>query len=246
MLRLITYLAPSIPADFFRLVASHVEAACGVDSSLEFEERISGPLDGDRDPFADASIDVGFICAPSYRWMREKDRAAVELLPAPVPADPRAEGRPVYFADVVVRADSRFHNVDDLRGGRWAYNDANSRSGWFSMVERVGDPAAFFTSLAQSGSHLRSLELVLRGKVDAAAIDSNALHLQRRARPELETELRVVETWGPYAIQPVIVRSELDTATKERIANALLAIPRAALEPFGFVGFARVDERAYW
>ena len=245
MLRLITYLAPSIPADFFRTVASHIEATCGVATDLAFEERISGPLTGDHDPFADATVDVGFICAPSYRWMRAKDAAAVELLPAPVPMDSRANGRPIYFADVVVRADSRFVTFDDLRGSRWAYNDQNSRSGWFSMVERVRDPEEFFGSLTQSGSHLRSLELVLAGDVDASAIDSNALALRRRAQPELGDALRVVETWGPYPIQPVIICGAVDRELKARIAEALLVMTPQSLEPFGFRGFAPIDDSAY-
>jgi phosphonate transport system substrate-binding protein len=245
LLRLISYLAPSIPADFFRAVASHIEATCGVATDLAFEERISGPLTGDHDPFADATVDVGFICAPSYRWMRAKDAAAVELLPAPVPLDVRANGRPIYFADVVVRADAGFITFDDLRGSRWAYNDQNSRSGWFSMVERVKNPEEFFGSLTQSGSHLRSLELVLAGDIDASAIDSNALALQRIARPELDDALRVVETWGPYAIQPVIVRGGIDRELKARIAAALLAMTPESLAPFGFRGFAPVDDSAY-
>jgi phosphonate transport system substrate-binding protein len=245
LLRLRTWLAPSIPADFFRAVASHIEATCGVTTDLTFEERISGPLTGDHDPFADATVDVGFVCAPSYRWMRAKDAAAVELLPAPVPLDVRANGRPIYFADVVVRAESPIVTFDDLRGSRWAYNDQNSRSGWFSMVERVKDPESFFGALVQSGSHLRSLELVLGGEVDASAIDSNALALQRRARPELADRLRVVETWGPYAIQPVIIRGGIDRELKGRIAAALLAMTPQSLEPFGFRGFAPVDDSAY-
>lgn len=244
-MRAITYLAPSIPADFFRVVAAHIAETCGETVELEFEERISGPLGNDRDPFAESDVDLGFICAPSYRWMRAKDASSVELLPAPVPLDERANGRAVYFADVVVRADSRFATVDDLRGARWAYNDPNSRSGWFSTVERVGDPAAFFGSLTQSGSHLRSLDLVVAGEVDAAAIDSNALFLQRRARSEVANALRVIETWGPYAIQPVIIRGGIPREVKERIAAALLSMTPESLEPFGFRGFARVDDAAY-
>jgi ABC-type phosphate/phosphonate transport system substrate-binding protein len=236
LLRLITYLAPSIPAALFRAVAEHLESTCGVAVALQFDERISGPLQGDSDPFADGTADVGFICAPSVRWMHSKDANEIELLPSLVPSDPRAEGRPVYFADVVVRADSRFQTFDDLRGARWAYNDRNSRSGWFSMVEHAGDPDAFFGSLVQSGSHLRSLAIVGGGEADAAAIDSNV------RRPD---GLRVVATWGPYPIQPVIVRGALDGAVKAQIARALLTMPRDVLAPFGFSGFAAVDERAY-
>jgi phosphonate transport system substrate-binding protein len=226
-LRLITYLAPSIPRELFERVAWCLGA------SLEFETSISGPLEGDDDPFADGRADVGFVCAPTYRWMRER----VTLLPALVPLDARAGGRPVYFADVVVRADSLIEHFDELRGRRWAYNDRNSKSGWFTMLDRVGGDTSFFSALVHSGSHLQSLDAVREGRADAAAIDSNALARQPRG------DLRVIESWGPLPIQPVIVRNGVDDALKARIADALLSID--GLEPFGFARFARVAASDY-
>ena len=226
-LRLITYLAPSIPEELFRLVAAQLEA------SLVFETSISGPLEGDDDPFADGRADLGFVCAPTYRWMRER----VTLLPALVPLDPRANGRPVYFADVVVREDADVHRFEELRGRRWAYNDRNSKSGWFSMIERVGGDVGFFSQLVHAGSHLHSLAAVREGRADAAAIDSNVFARQPRQG------LRVVESWGPFPIQPVIVRNDVDDAVKSRIASALLSME--GLEPFGFARFAPVAASDY-
>lgn len=243
MLKLISYLAPSIPKDFFSLVARRIEAATGLPTQLRFETRISGPLEGDDDPFRDGRTDIGFLCSPSFRILRR--HAPIELLPLPVPLDARAAGRPLYFADVVVRAASRFRTFDDLRGTRWGFNDRNSKSGWFSMIERAGSED-FFGRLLHSGSHLGSLELVLGGVIDAAAIDSNALLLRQRHDPSLREQLRVVETWGPFPIQPVIIRS--DVALKERIAGALLAMHEtdgAALGEFGFARFAAGSEESY-
>ena len=154
-----------------------------------------------------------------------------------MPDDRRAAGRPVYFADVVVRADSNVHRFDELRGRSWAYNDRNSKSGWFSMLERVGGETRFFSALVHAGSHLQSLAAVRDGRVDAAAIDSNALARQSRH------DLRVIESWGPFPIQPVIVRNGVDGALKSRIAAALLAID--GLHPFGFTRFARVTAADY-
>jgi len=233
MLRFLSYLAPSIPHELFALVARHVADRCEVETSIEFDTTISGPLEGDDDPFADGRADVGFVCAPTYRWMRDR----VTLLPALVPLDERAGGRPVYFADVVVRAGSGIEQLDQMRGRRWAYNDRNSRSGWFSMLDRVGGDTRFFSELVHAGSHLQSLEAVRGGRVDGAAIDSNVL-----LRQPLE-DLRVIESWGPFAIQPVIVRNGVDDALKACIADALLEIDD--LRAFGFARFARVTAADY-
>ena len=240
-LRIITYLSPSIPAELYELIARDLGEQCGVDAELLFEPRISGPLAGDDDLFASGAADVGFLCAPSFRWLNAV-RREVELLPLPVPTDARAGGRPVYFADVVVRAGSPAQSFEDLQGARWSFNDRNSKSGWFSMLERIAPraPAEFFAEIVAAGSHLRSLELVANGAADAAAIDSNVLRANAR------DGLRVIESWGPFPIQPAIVRA--GHPQTERIAAAMLTMHERhgdALAVHGVSRFVAGDERAY-
>src|SRR5262245_44927898 len=233
MLRFLSYLVPSIPAELFAHVARRVGERCDMPAAVDFETAISGPLEGDDDPFAGGRADVGFVCAPTYRWMRDR----VALLPALVPLDPRAGGRPVYFADVVVRAGSGMEHFEQLRDKRWAYNDRNSRSGWLSMLERVGGDTRFFSELVHAGSHLQSLAAIRAGRADGAAIDSNVLF---RGSGD---GLRIIESWGPYPIQPVIIRDGVDDELKSRIAAALLEIENLA--PFGFARFAPVAAEDY-
>jgi phosphonate transport system substrate-binding protein len=203
-----------------------------LDATLEFNEVISGPLQGDDEPFTSGRADIGFVCAPTYRWLRPK----VELLPLPIPADPRAEGRPIYFGDVIARPGIK--SLEELRGGVWAYNDRNSRSGWFSMIERLGE--TFFSRTVQSGSHLRSIEMVRSGAADAAAIDSNVLRTQK---PD---DVVVLGSWGPFAIQPTIMPAAAEQAIKSRVANALLTLhERHSLSPFGFHRFVDADDALY-
>src|SRR5262249_31740202 len=66
-------------------------------------------------------IQVCWICGLSY--VRKNN---VDLLVAPVMSQPRYSGKPVYYSDVIVRADSAFRSFDDLRGTRWAYNEPGS------------------------------------------------------------------------------------------------------------------------
>jgi phosphonate transport system substrate-binding protein len=246
-IRAISYLAPSLPAELFALVVRHIEQAIAREISLSYEQRISGPLEGDDEPFSDGRADLGYLCAPSLRWLGDK----VELVPVTVPTDPRAGGRPVYYADVVVPARSPVRALTELRRTRWAYNDRNSRSGWFSMVERVapyGGPEAFFDRLIWAGSHLQAIELIVGGDADGAAIDSNVLALALRRRPALRERLRVIESWGPFPIQPVVVRAFADPSIKRDIASALLTIHERhadRLAAFGFSRFVAVDRSVY-
>jgi len=253
-LRLLSYLSPSIPEELFELIAETLERRMGAPVGLEFETRVSGPAP-DSDPFADGRADLAFVCAPSYPLLKQAGSPVTLLPAAPVFLDPRAEGRPVYFSDVVVRSDHRASRFEELSDGVWSYNDAFSRSGWQNMLARLaeighaGPPDKFFRRLIQSGSHLRSLALVTDGQADAAAIDSNTLWLARRRDPGLPTRLRILETWGPMPIQPVLAHAGLEADRRSRIVEVLLSLHedpplRPRLEATGvrrFVGVAESD-----
>jgi phosphonate transport system substrate-binding protein len=242
-LTLITYLAPSLPEELFRRIADRIRAATSLPTHLLFETRISGPLEGDAEPFTTGMADVGFVCAPSFRWLRM--RGTVELLPVAIPSDPRANGRPVYFSDVIVPASSPARSLDDLLQAEWACNDTHSLSGFFAIRERLRAIEGAEPRFRFSGSHLQSIALIAGGVADAAAIDSNVLRLELARRPELAAKIRIIEGWGPRPMQPTIVRASLDVRLKHAIAAALLSIDRSELEPFGFQGFGHAEEQAY-
>jgi phosphonate transport system substrate-binding protein len=194
------------------------------------------------------------MCAPSFIWLRELRPQPVELLGvAPVFEDERNLGKPDYFCDVVVRSDRRIQSFADLRGGSWLYNDACSLSGYFSLLEKLAESGAdesFFDTVSCAGSHLNSIEALLNGDADAAAIDSNVLRIRLREVPDLSEKLRVIETWGPFPIQPVVVRSTLPLELKDHLREAFLTTEndgstRRILERYGLIRFVAVGSRDY-
>ena len=165
---------------------------------MQHESRFSGPPPGAENPFSSGAVDAAFMCAPPFFWLLESG-VKVELLGvAPIFDDSRCEAQPVYFADVVTRA-AGAATFEALRGGVWAYNDACSLSGYYCLLEHLhalGEDKTFFRQLSASGSHGASLELVLGGQADAAAIDSNVLRLAVAAYPELREQLKILTSWG--------------------------------------------------
>ncbi len=240
-LRFTSWLAPSIPRGLHRALASGLAARLGCAIELRYETAASGPAE-DGDPFAAGATDLGWLCAPSYRRLAEA--GSVELLPAPHTADPRTGGRPVYFSDVVVRRDDPARDFGALAGCRWVYNDRRSLSGWLALQVRL--PALAVTEPVPSGSHLRSLAMVARGAADAAAVDSNALALALARSPALAARLRVLESWGPHPIQPLVIATRLPAGVRAAARAALLALagdPR--LSRWRVLGFAPVSEADY-
>ena len=254
-IRLVTYLAPSIPRTLFEALADHVQRTLGCRRvALRVETRASGPPKGGECSSFAEEADVAFMCAPSFVWLRELRPPPVELLGVlPVFDDKRNLGRPVYFCDVVVRNGAAIRAFSELEGGSWAYNDACSLSGYYSLLNKLAESGAdenFFDNIFCSGSHLNSIEAIVRGEADAAAIDSNVLRIRLREAPALRERLRVIESWGPYPIQPIVVSSAVHPDLKERLRIAFFATEedqhtRRTLKRFGLSHFVAVGPGDY-
>ncbi|MGH2731363.1 MAG: phosphate/phosphite/phosphonate ABC transporter substrate-binding protein [Actinomycetota bacterium] len=253
-LRFVTYLAPGLPLAFFQGVAAYVGATLGCRTTLTVDASHSGPPRDGSDPFSGNRVDVGFMCAPPYGWLRERSPSPVELLgPVPVFSDPRSGGAPTYFSEVVVRADHPARSFAQLMARRalWAYNDPCSLSGYYALLERFADEGATEPPpLRCSGSHRASIDMVLGGQVEAASIDANVLALVMRSAPDLTERLRMVECLGPYPVQPVVVRAGMDSETKAKIVTCLLSMARSpagrrCLSRAGVTRFVAAPELSY-
>ena len=228
VLRVRTYLTPSVPRSLFAYLTRYLGQRLGVATELQIETRHSGPPRGTPDPFSRGELDLGFFCAPPYIWLQERRDSPIELLPfGLVFDDPRGGGRPVYFSDIVVRADNPARSFADLLDARWGYNDRESLSGYYSVLQTAaenGAGTAFLGQLHDTGSHLASLRAIRRGTIEAAAIDSTVLALRQRRDRGRPSDLRVVHGLGPWPIQPIIMRRSLPARLKAALVAAVGAL----------------------
>ena len=209
----VSYLAPGI-----RPLYESVAQACG-GSRL-----VTGR---DWRELARGRADVAFVCSPPLIWLR----GAVEAIAAPVLTDPRFHSQPLYCSDVVVRRDSSYRSLADLRGARWAYNEPSSWSGYWVTLASVGG-WRYFDEVVAAGSHQRALRMVASGRVDGSAIDCQVLAVELRDHPELAARVRIVDSLGPAPIQPVVVRASLDGGLKRDLQERLLGLGGEVLERF--------------
>jgi len=86
----------------------------------------------------------------------------------------------------------------------------------------------FFGSVVESGAYACSIEMILSGDVDTAAIDSTVLEWLQVRDPELADKLRVVETIGPSPIPPWVVSTNMSDVTRCRVRQVLLNLHSAS------------------
>src|SRR3954451_10110925 len=177
-LRCRTWLSPGLPLELFDAVLAALEPA-GFAPELTADTTTSGPPPGPDDPFASGEVDVGFICAPSYRALAAAHPPSVALAgAAPVFDDERNHGRPVYCAELLVPCSSSATSLLDLAGTRFGYNDLASQSGYRALLDRLtelGLDDTHFAAMVPTGGHRASLDALRAGTIDGASIDSNTL-----------------------------------------------------------------------
>lgn len=178
-------------------------------------------------------IDLCWICGLPYVLKADRSPGLVEPLVAPVMAGSRYQNRPIYFSDVIVHRDSSFKTISDLHGATWAYNEPGSHSG-FGVVRYTlalqGKSFAYFSTVIESGAHQNSLRMILDREVDASAIDSTVLELEMRRDPQITSQIRVIDTFGPSPIPPWVISGNTPVELRQRLLERFVHM---ALDPEG-------------
>ncbi len=200
-----------------------------------------------------AAIDVGWICGTWYVRKQSQLQGNIQLLAVPVLRPERYRRLPIYYSDVVVHRESPFSTFADLRGSRWAYNEAGSHSGYNVVryhLATLGEFTGYFGEVIESGAHQTSLDMIMAGSVDGAAIDSSVLDIEFQRRPLLHESIRIVETLGPSPIPPWVISTSVPAPTREAITDVMLhlhldAIGDQTLKMADFAFFTVVDDSYY-
>lgn len=141
-----------------------------------------------------------------------------------------------YHGAIVVPRDSTRQRSADLRGCRVAWVSPMSAAGYLVprlyLASKGYELGSFFAEERFSGGHLGSIDALLKGEVDAAAVYAHAEAKATTYRvPGPAERLRIVCVAGPIPSDIVIVSAQLDPVERARLSGALLALPSDAVAP---------------
>lgn len=199
------------------------------------------------DLLAANEIQLAWICG--YPFVRVRDPEYLALLAVPI-----FRGSPLYRSYIIAHRDSSAMTVEELQGKVFAYSDPDSNSGYLvprSILARRGfDPDTFHRLSLFTYSHAETVEAVAERVADAGAVESYVWEFLAMTRPELTARTRIVHKSEQFGFPPVVVRSDLDPALRERIQDALLGMAdddegRALLAQLAFDGFSTATPGLY-
>lgn len=141
-----------------------------------------------------------------------------------------------YHGAVLVRNDSRFERLEDLKGAKIAFEDPGSTSGYFLPYMEILDAGLELVPDRASGAAPGSLRYVfggaelnvvgslIRGRVDAAAISNLDLDDNEVVTERFKPQLRVLHETRQVPRSIMLVRSSLAPDARERLSAILLAM----------------------
>jgi ABC-type phosphate/phosphonate transport system substrate-binding protein len=134
-------------------------------------------------------------------------------------------GAATHRAFIIVRRDSRYKTIEDLRASRFALNSRHSNSGMNLpriMLARLGVAPPFFGSVIETGSHAESIRQVAAGDLDAASIDCVTYGFFSDYRPETVSDLRVLAETPESPAIPFVTSAATPPAQVSALRSALL------------------------
>jgi ABC-type phosphate/phosphonate transport system substrate-binding protein len=156
------------------------------------------------------------------------------LVAAPIPSPARYGGRPVYFTDIVVRADAPYRSLEDTFGAVAGYTLADSLSGGIAFAHHLQPyrtpqrPRLYRESIGNLIHPRGVIEALVKGRIDVGPLDSYYHDLLRRHDPAFAAQVRTVASTQPLPIPPWIATTAMSNGELQRLRDALGA---AASEP---------------
>lgn len=165
-----------------------------------------------------------FMCGWPFRRFAPRPR----IVAAPAPEPDYCSG-PNYCSVMVVQNCSNFQSLQDTFGGRIAWTDEGSHSGFnaprkllLSYAKR-GDPL-YVESIGPVLTPRASINAVIEGRADVAPVDSYFFQLLTRHEPETVAKVRVVARTECAPIPVLVAAPGVPGETLAALRNALTGV----------------------
>ena len=174
------------------------------------------------------SIDFAVLGPASYAYARCRD-SQVEAFASFMMINGYATQKGEYYHSILItRERSSYKTIGDLRGKMVALTDPASTSG--SLIPKMEfskffgqSLASFFAKQVYTGSHDRSVQAVMTGKVDAAFVASSRLDDEVRKGHVNFNDVRILWTSQPIHYDPFVFGGSVAEPLRDQIRQVFFS-----------------------
>jgi phosphonate transport system substrate-binding protein len=214
-----------LTAEKFKGVVKAIEKATGKKVEWFFPTSYASLIESQRRGF----IHIGYYGPESYIRAADASNGNVEAFAQAMwGAGPYRTKEDGYRSFIIVKADSPYKTVADLKGKNLALVSASSTSGNLIPKVELGKQlntklSQHFGSLFYAGSHTASALAVLQGRADAAAVADVTLDWAVDKKEFDDKTFRIIWTSSKLPLDPFAWRKDLlSEELRQKILAALL------------------------
>jgi phosphonate transport system substrate-binding protein len=163
--------------------------------------------------------DIAVVC--TYPFIRGEREFGMQALVVP-----QIRGETTYQSFIIVPKSSSAASLMDLRGKRFGSADIMSTTGWLfpaMLIMNAGEnPNHFFSDHVITGSHDKSVQAVVDGFVDGAAVHGNVYEQMAAEDPTIAAKTRILAKSPPFGIPPIAINPNLNQKLKNETLSVLL------------------------
>jgi phosphonate transport system substrate-binding protein len=163
--------------------------------------------------------DIAVVC--TYPFIRGEREFGMQALVVP-----QIRGETTYQSFIIIPKSSSAASLMDLRGKRFGSADIMSTTGWLFPAMLIMDsgenPNRFFSDHVITGSHDKSVQAVVDGFIDGAAVHGNVYEQMVAEDPTIAVKTRILAKSPPFGIPPIVINPNLDQKLKNETLSVLL------------------------
>lgn len=153
-----------------------------------------------------------------------------QIVASVVPDSRLAGGRPVYWTDMIVSANSRAERLEDTFGGTIAWTQRMSHSGfnaprYFLLSNNFRlNAAPYARSLGPVETPAGAIEAICAGEADVAGLDGYYHLLLQEHDPRRAAQIRVIARTPCAPIPPLVASSNIPGEVKSALSSTMLSL----------------------
>ncbi|MGE4268393.1 MAG: phosphate/phosphite/phosphonate ABC transporter substrate-binding protein [Deferribacterales bacterium] len=168
---------------------------------------------------AENEVDIASVCTGALPYLNDKQ---VRVL-----AVPENEGKHSYRSFIIANKKYGIKSISDLQGKVFAFTDRLSNSGTlypsFMVIQKFQKtPEKVFSKIYYTKSHDRSIYLVNKGVIQAAAVDSLIFNFIKANEPEKVSNIAVIHQSSDLISPPIVASANLSKENYDKIRKILL------------------------
>jgi len=190
---------------------------------------------------------VAWTCGAPY--VEDRQKYSQQLVAVPL-----FKAKPSYHSLIISLHGRPEKTLLDFKDQVFAYSDPRSNSGYIAphhylMIQGVNSHN-FFKIKINAHNHVGSIETVLGGLADVAAVDEYVLVEYLKNNPMAAVELQILEKLGPFPFTPIVTGNKVTLADIEKLRHALVSMSATGkgqnlLKKLGLNGFVSKEVEFY-